>query len=475
MTKTNMDAQNKSIGLNDISFFPENLNELVTRSCLQALCKNAKRGIAVNLVIAVIVAIYLWNETGADSIFYWLGLNFLSTASGYYNTLTFPQQTAPKIKFERWLMRHFLGAIANGILWGYIGFMYFVPHTFMEEFIIVLMLGMAAGAVSTMSPHLPTFVGFSMPFLIPIPIMLMLHGETIDFVIAGLTTIFIIFVISTAKSMNDTLRDSFREKITSEFLNKSLQESFSALAVSKEAAEKANIAKSEFLSSMSHELRTPLNAIIGFADMIKEKVFGDIGNDKYETYINDIHGSGQHLLNLINDILDVSAIEAGEITLNEEYADIGEIIKSVKTMVMQRAAKGGVSVSIIISDNLPKVLIDVRRTKQIFLNLITNAIKFTPKGGNVSINCGKNDAGDLEIIVTDTGIGMDEEGIKIALSRFGQINNPHQHIREGTGLGLPITKELIEMHGATMLISSVPGQGTTLKVIMPQSRFADMA
>jgi PAS domain S-box-containing protein len=235
-------------------------------------------------------------------------------------------------------------------------------------------------------------------------------------------------------------------------------------------AEIASRAKSEILANMSHELRTPLNAIIGFSDLMIQEVFGPLGHLKYEGYVSDIHVSGEHLLDLINDILDVSAIEAGELVLHEEPLDVEEILTACTRLIGARATKGQVKVATEIAPALPALYADGRRLKQIVLNLLSNGVKFTQEGGSVTIEAAIDSAGDLILAVIDTGIGMDEAGIAKAMQRFGQVESQLDRKYEGTGLGLPLTKSLVELHGGQLCIKSKPGHGTTVTVRMPGSR-----
>jgi len=235
-------------------------------------------------------------------------------------------------------------------------------------------------------------------------------------------------------------------------------------------AEKANRAKSDLMANMSHELRTPLNAIIGFSQAIKEETFGPLNNEKYAEYLNDIHQSGQHLLGLINDILDTSAIEADALQLQEEEVDLEKVIDTSIRLIMPQAKAEKISLSSAINHTSPRIYADERRIKQIFLNLLSNSVKFTPKGGEVFINGNLNNDGTLSISVCDTGVGMGRDEIAKALSKFGQINSGLDRKHEGTGLGLPLTKGLIELHDGTFEIESKKDQGTKVHLTFPKER-----
>ncbi len=238
----------------------------------------------------------------------------------------------------------------------------------------------------------------------------------------------------------------------------------------KEEAESANRAKSEFLANMSHELRTPLNAIIGFSEMIDSGVYGPLGSERYSEYLKDIRDSGSHLLQLINDILDVSRIEVGQIELEEEDFDLAQVIHSEARLVNDRANKNSIELMVEVDDSLPKLHADVRRVKQIILNLLSNAIKFTAANGTIMIDARINDEGACVLRVADTGIGISAKDIAKVMEPFGQADGTLVRKYEGTGLGLPLTKSLAELHGATMKLDSKSGAGTTVTVTFPAHR-----
>ncbi|GLQ07284.1 PAS-domain containing protein [Sneathiella chinensis] len=242
------------------------------------------------------------------------------------------------------------------------------------------------------------------------------------------------------------------------------------LQKAKDEAEYASQLKGAFLANMSHELRTPLNAVIGFSEVIMDEIFGKVGSKKYIEYAHDIHASGLHLMDLINDILDLSKIEAGTQQLFEEDVDVKQLIEECLRLTGHQARTNKIDIELNISSKVDQVHADMKMLKQVLINLVTNAIKFTPAGGQVSIESSLCPNGDLLLTVSDTGIGIREEDIPKALTPFVQVDSELSRRYQGTGLGLPLSRDLVSLHGGELTLESDYGSGTTVTVRLPGKR-----
>ena len=258
--------------------------------------------------------------------------------------------------------------------------------------------------------------------------------------------------------MVSTLKDITERKITLRNLRRA-----------KEDADSANKAKSAFLANMSHELRTPLNAIIGFSELMKNQTFGPVGNQKYEEYLDDIHFSARHLLEIINDVLDMSKIEAGKVDLIESEVSVPDVLESVMRILSDRADAAMVKLDFQVAEKLPYLRADQRLLRQILINLVANSIKFSPAGQTVSVEAHML-PDYLRISVVDHGPGIPQDKLKHVLEPFGQVNDPKYSSGQGTGLGLPLAKAMVELHGGKLAIESDVGQGTKVFLDLPVER-----
>lgn len=242
------------------------------------------------------------------------------------------------------------------------------------------------------------------------------------------------------------------------------------LRAAREEAEMANRSKSEFLANMSHELRTPLNAIIGFSETIEVETFGPIGDPNYRQYISHIHKAGHHLLEIINDILDLSKIEAGQLQLLEEVVEVSEIVESCLLLLRERAKLKGIELQSDLRSDLQPIYADKRLLKQILINLLSNSVKFTAQGGSVAVSCVQSELAGMVIEVTDTGVGIANDDIPRLMEPFRQGDGGLTRKHEGSGLGLTLSRLHAEAHNGSLQIFSELGKGTTVRVNLPASR-----
>jgi signal transduction histidine kinase len=229
--------------------------------------------------------------------------------------------------------------------------------------------------------------------------------------------------------------------------------------------EAANRHKSEFLANMSHELRTPLNAVIGFSEVLADEMFGEL-NEKQNEYVDDIHSSGRHLLSLINDILDLSKIEAGRMELDLSHFEVRPALDNALTLVSERASRRRIALETDIADELGEMTGDERKLKQILLNLLSNAIKFTPEGGTVTLGA-RRDGETVHVAVRDTGVGISPEDQTVIFDEFRQVGTDYARKVEGTGLGLTLTRRFVELQGGEIDVESTPGEGSEFRIVLP--------
>jgi two-component system cell cycle sensor histidine kinase PleC len=281
------------------------------------------------------------------------------------------------------------------------------------------------------------------------------------------------FFLLVARDLQETARDMLIFKAQKDSLIADLRQAKHKAENEQKRAEDANVAKSAFLATMSHELRTPLNAIMGFSEILKREMFGPFNVEAYRNYADDIHHSGHYLLALINDILDLSRIEAGRRELQEEPISVLVAVEDANHLLLMKAEEKAIYVRVEVSASLPKLMADRRAVNQIIINLLSNAIKFTPAAGRIEIKASRTASGSLAISVRDSGPGIPAHEIEAAMSAFSRGSYAKKKAIDGAGLGLPIVKGLMDVHGGDVTILSDPGRGTEVIVDFPAGRVLD--
>ncbi len=334
------------------------------------------------------------------------------------------------------------------------------------------LIGIAANAVSTRAlPGAPLVS--TLPVALTVSINLVVLGGLLNWSLAAVTLGAEVFFVYLARQMHASKLEEIMHQAEKDQLINELEEARQMSDEARRHAEQANIAKSQFLATMSHELRTPLNAIIGFSEVLQSELLGPHGVPQYKEYAGDIHRSGQHLLNLINELLDLSRIEAGKYDLNEEAVSLIDIAEDCRRMVEIRAKAKGIELSFNYANNLPKLWGDERAIRQVVLNLLSNAIKFTPQSGKVSLTVNRSTDGGQLVSVRDNGPGIPEDEIETVLSSFGQGSLAQKTAEQGAGLGLPIVQKIMELHQGRFDLFSKLRFGTEVIATFPRARVMD--
>src|SRR6185437_6561089 len=316
----------------------------------------------------------------------------------------------------------------------------------LRMFLMLLVVAMS----SMLAAKLPiAALAATVPITVAIGLNFVLSGKFDNYVLAAFAIAAEGYFALLAHRLHSTPLATLAARAEKDALIGELEQAKSISDEARHRAESANVAKSRFLAQMSHELRTPLNAILGFSEVMKSEIFGAHQVAVYKEYSADIHNSGVHLLNLINEILDLSRIEAGRYELNEEAVSLVNVVADCHHLLKLRASNRGITIHEVFEQGMPRVWGDERATRQIVLNLLSNSIKFTPQGGEIWLKVGWTASGGQYLSVKDTGPGIPEDEIPIVLASFGQGSNSIKSAEQGAGLGLPIAKSLIDMHGGT--------------------------
>jgi nitrogen-specific signal transduction histidine kinase len=363
----------------------------------------------------------------------------------------------PSLVSDRTITRICLWSLAFGALWGGMtaALLTTIPDKDTELLICLVVIGMSSGGTMMLFSIPAALVGFLFFSLIPPWLAIVLHTGEMPWTFYAYTTVYAGCMLLSARYSYDTFIDNVRLRMAN-----------ADLAYKAEAA---NRAKSRFLANMSHELRTPLNAIIGFAEVIHNQFKGPVGNPQYIDFARAIHESGRHLVGIINDILDLSKVEEGKLDLEEDSVNLPAAVERITRLMRQGIDSAGLELSITLAPDLPEVLGDARKLDQVLLNIMSNAVKFTPSGGHISIAAQRN-AGGIALIVADTGVGISEDELAEVLKPFVQGRDSERRLVRGTGLGLPLADQMMKMHGGSMSLASRRGEGTVVTLQLPTAR-----
>lgn len=442
---------------------------------LELLLAYARNQTGVALVvplIAVLIALVMTAWVPLSNALLWAAGVLIGNGALTYMCRRF-ERTANHLEGAAgiWRRRFIAAELLNGGLWASL---VFLPaqsgDTLPFIFTFAVMIVVMAMRTLTASNIPAASVTGTLPITIALVAHFTLAGDLLYLVLAGLATAAQIFFIILARQFHCTVIAMLGLRAEKDALIAELEQ---AKAVSDEArrrAEEANLAKSRFLATMSHELRTPLNAILGFSEVLKDEILGTHSIDAYKDYSTDIHRSGHHLLNLINEILDLSRIEAGRYELKEEAVPLVATLEDCRHLLKLKAEQRGISIHENYETDMPRLWADERAIRQVILNLLTNAIKFTPNGGTVTLTAGWTAGGGQYLSVADTGPGIPDDEIATVLQTFGRGTLAQKNAEEGSGLGLPIVVKLVELHGGVFDLRSKPRQGTVAFVSFPRSR-----
>jgi two-component system cell cycle sensor histidine kinase PleC len=369
-----------------------------------------------------------------------------------------------------WNRRFLTAQIGVSAAWGLLPWLLWEPgnvanHLFLLMAVATTMASLLVSRLGSMT----MLTGGMVPIVTLTSLRFLATGDALDAVFAILTPAYAFHLYIDGKRFIHALRQDVRLRLKVEDMAAALTRARDEALTKRYEAETANAAKSAFLANMSHELRTPLNAILGFSEIIAERAMGPEALERYCGYARDIHSSGAHLLSLINDLLDVAKIEAGKMEIDPRPIDPRSLMEAVGRLMASRFAARQQNFTIVPAPDLPLLVADERAVKQMLLNLISNAVKFTPPGGNIALTCGMSRAGGMEFCVDDDGPGIAPEKLARVFQPFSQIDNRFDREAGGTGLGLALVQGLAELHGGSARLESRPGHGTRAYLYFPST------
>ncbi len=382
-------------------------------------------------------------------------------------------RVSPK-QLQAWFPRFVAIQFAISSAWSLMPWLLWVPADGTNHmFVAGCVGGILGGLVLSRANHMDMLVAGLLPITCLSTARFLLGEGIIDFGIAGFILLLTLQLFVDGKRLTFRLEQDSRLRFEVEDLARELEEARDEALRKRFEAETANASKTAFLANMSHELRTPLNAILGFSEIIARECFGDVGSQRYKEYAQDIHSSGSHLLSLINDLLDIAKIEAGRMEIGPSELDAHECFETVSKIISAKAYERRQELVVEIDPSAPRLYADERAFKQILINLVSNAVKFTQEGGRIAVIGTRARCGSFQIVVEDNGPGIPREKLETIFKPFSQVDNRYGRQRGGTGLGLALVRGLAELHGGRAWLESEPGKGSRAFVVLPTKPMAE--
>ncbi|MEZ5923472.1 MAG: HAMP domain-containing sensor histidine kinase [Hyphomicrobiaceae bacterium] len=438
---------------------------------LSMFVKNELGAILTIPLLAVIIALasMFWAPPGEAMI--WAGVVLLARSMQMSVCYSFRAQPRAGIDLKKWRASLIGVEALYGVAWAGVVLVGANPsepmaHTFVFASLIVVLTIRLLFASTVM----PVIYAGTIPITFALVLRFLLLNDPFYWAMASMAVGIHVYFIFLAKGLNATVMTMLEYKAEKDSLIAELEHATSISEEARRRAEEANVAKSRFLANMSHELRTPLNAILGFSEVMKTEMMGPMQNPTYREYAENIHSSGKHLLHVINEILDLSRIEAGKHELAEEAVHLVDVVEDCERLLKLKAESKALKLIEAMEENLPPIWADERALRQICINLLGNAIKFTPPGGQITLGVFGCDDGSQILSVKDTGPGIPKEELPRVMQAFGQGSLAHTAAEGGSGLGLPIVKSLVELHGGTFELKSEVRRGTEVIVHLPKER-----
>jgi two-component system cell cycle sensor histidine kinase PleC len=376
---------------------------------------------------------------------------------------------ADALKLQAWFTRYIAVQVAISAAWGFMPWLLWTHGDFLNHvFITAVITGVLSWLVVSRASHMEMFLAGMIPIVALTSLRLLFGGFWMDMGMALLMPLYACQLYYDGRRLTFRLDEDSRLRFEVEDLAREVEEARDEALRKRFEAETANASKTAFLANMSHELRTPLNAILGFSEIIAQECFGPAGSPRYKEYAGDIHSSGSHLLSLINDMLDVAKIEAGRMEIQPEPLEVRKTLDGALKIIAVKARERKQQLVVEVDGDVPPLYADERALKQIVINLVSNAVKFTPEGGRIAVVASRARAGGFQLMVEDNGPGIPRDKLDKIFKPFSQVDNRYDRQGGGTGLGLALVRGLVELHGGRAWLESEQGKGARAYIVLPQ-------